>query len=72
MRQRDGFKNHVLPSNDMSLAQNLNSVGTYTWTLTLLGAPLSYTLGTAFPQVTFNLIIKCINIYLASLNHNNS
>ena len=36
VRQRDRFKNHILPSYDMSLAQNLNSVDTYTWALTLL------------------------------------
>ena len=72
VRQRDRFKNHILPSYDMSLAQNLNSVDTYTWALTLLGAPLLTTLETTFLQVTFNLIIKCINIYLALLNNTNS
>ena len=72
VRQRDRFKNHILPSYDMSLAQNLNAVDTYTWGLTLLGAPLLTTLETTFLQVTFNLIIKCINIYLALLNNTDS
>ena len=66
------FKNHILPSYDMSLAQNLNSVDTYTWALTLLGAALLTMLETTFLQVTFNLFIKCINIYLALLNNTNS
>ena len=68
VRQRDRFKNHILPSYDMSLAQNLNSVDRYTWALTLLGAPLLATLETTFLQVTFILII----IYLALLNNTNS
>ena len=68
VRQRDRIKTNILPSYDMSLAQNLNSVDTYTWALTLLGAPLLTTLETTFLQVTFNLIIKCIHIYLALLN----
>jgi len=72
VRQRDRFKNHVLPSYDMSLAQNLNSVDTYTWALPLIGAPLLTTLETTFLQVTINLIIKCINIYLALLNNTDS
>ena len=72
VRQIDRFKNHILPSYDMSLAQNPNSVDTYTWALTLLGAPLLTKLDTTFIQVTFNLIIKCINIYLALLNYTNS
>ena len=71
-RQRDRFKNHILPSYDMSLAQNPNSVDTYTWALTLLGAPLLTKLETTFLQVTCNLIIKCINIYLALLNNTDS
>ena len=72
VRQRDRFKNHILPSYDMSLAQNLNAVDTYTWALPLIGAPLLTTLETTFLQVTINLIIKCINIYLALLNNTNS
>ena len=72
MRQRNIFMNRILPSYNMSLAQNLNSVDTYTWALTLLGVPLLTTLETTFLQVTFNLITKCINIYLTLLNYDNS